>query len=318
MRWPVPPRAFTLVELLVVVAIIGILIGLMLPAIQAARESARRSNCSSNLRQLGLAALNFEASQGRFPPGFMAVDHQGQVAGGWAWGVYLMPFLEQTPLQNSLSVTKHTLSEVISNPDLLPMLQTNLTVFKCPSSPMEPLRQFQGSGAEMVATANYTCSRGFFDYTGNAHLTKRNNGVFYARSATRMREITDGTSNTFLLGERTVLPADRGNPSRWPSWCGPGGLGIGSTVSSSVSFAMNHPTSIHAFSSHHRGGATFCFADGSVRFIPDLIESATGGVDSGNGGTHDQFVEAAKQGTVGVYQLLGAINDRQHVDGAFE
>jgi prepilin-type N-terminal cleavage/methylation domain-containing protein len=62
-------RAFTLVELLVVIAIIGILVALLLPAIQAAREAARRSQCLSQIRQVGLAVLNYDATHKRFPPG---------------------------------------------------------------------------------------------------------------------------------------------------------------------------------------------------------------------------------------------------------
>ena len=310
---PASPHGFTLVELLVVIAIIGILIALLLPAVQAAREAARRTQCTNNLRQLGLAAHNHHTALRHFPPGFLAVDHHGEVAGGWAWGVFLMPFIEQSPLKDSLSASRYTLSQVIEDPALLPMLQMNLAVFNCPTSPMEPLREFRGPGSQMVATSNYTCSRGFFNYRGATHLAKRNNGVFYAESNTRIRDITDGTSNTIALGERTVLPEYANDPRRWPSWCGPGGLGIGSTVSSTVSVELNHPTNIHAFSSHHSGGANFCFADGSVRFISDSVESATGSVDSGCNGNHSDFVQAASQGLVGVYQLLGVKNDGQPI-----
>lgn len=310
-------NGFTLVELLVVIAIIGILIALLLPAVQAAREAARRMQCANNLKQLGLAAHNYHDSLRSFPPGFMAIDHMGTVAGGWAWGVFLMPYIEQSPLRDVLSPTKYTLSQVISDPALLPMLQMKLGVFTCPSSPMEALREFQGPGSQMVATGNYTCCRGFFSYSGATNLQKQNNGVFYAQSATSFRDVTDGTSNTFAFGERTVLDAHAQDPSKWPSWCGPGGLGIGSTVSSSVSHPMNHPTNMHSFSSHHPGGAMFCLVDGSVRFISETIPSATGGVATGNAGNHGDFVTAAALGNVGVYQLLGVRNDHQPVGSNF-
>jgi prepilin-type N-terminal cleavage/methylation domain-containing protein/prepilin-type processing-associated H-X9-DG protein len=301
---------FTLVELLVVIAVIGILIGLLLPAVQAAREASRRMQCANNLKQLGLGLHNYHAALNRFPPGFMAVNHLGQVRGGWAWGVFLMPFLEQCPLHDQLSATKYTLSQVIASPQLLPMLQLDLSVFRCPSSPMEKLREYQGGG-QLVATANYTCCRGFFSYRDGTHLLKRNNGLLYASSGVRLADVKDGTSHTMAVGERTVFTANANDPSKWPSWCGPGGLGIGSTVSSCVSVSLNHPTSIHAFSSHHPGGANFCFVDGSVHFLPDTIDSRDGGVDSGNAGTHEAFCLAAANNRVGLYQLLGVINDRQ-------
>jgi prepilin-type N-terminal cleavage/methylation domain-containing protein/prepilin-type processing-associated H-X9-DG protein len=308
-----PKRAFTLVELLVVIAIIGILIALLLPAVQAAREAARRLQCSNNLKQLGLAAHVYHDALHCFPPAFMAVDHQGQVSGGWAWGVFLMPYLEQSPLQDQLSVTRYTLAQVISDPALLPMLQMRLALFSCPSSPMEPLREFRGPGSQLVATANYTGCRGFFNIRDAAHLTMQNNGVFCGCSATRIEDIRDGTSNTFAIGERTVLRAHADDPRKWPSWCGPGGLGIGSTVSSAVCSKLNHPETIHAFSSHHPGGAMFCFADGSVHFITDTIESKTGGLETGNSGSQAAVLEAARQGRLGTYQLMGIRNDGQVV-----
>ncbi len=316
MRCQRSARAFTLIELLVVIAIIGILVAMLLPAVQAAREAGRRMRCSNNLKQLGLAMHLYHDSNKSFPPGFMAVNHMGEISGGWAWGVFLMPFIEQCPLQDRLSPSYYTLSQVITDPALLPMLQMDLSIFHCPSSPMEKLREFKGGG-QLVATANYTCCRGYFNYSGGAHLTKANDGVLYACSGTRMTDILDGTSNTICLGERTVFPANAGTPDKWPSWCGPGGLGIGSTVSSCVSVPINHPTNIHAFSSHHPGGSMFVFGDGAVHFLAESIDFRNAGIDAGNAGNHSDLCRAAAAKQVGLYQLLGVRNDNQPVSTDF-
>ena len=193
------------------------------------------------------------------------------------------------------------------------MLQTDLSVFRCPSSPIGPLRTHQGVPNPKVSSANYTCCRGFYNFSGTTHLTKRNNGVFYGESCTRIQEVTDGTSNTLALGERTPVGTNLQNDATWPSWCGPGGGGAMNTVSSSVSDRLNHPTSMHAFSSEHPGGALFCFVDGSVRFLSETIQSENAALPTGNTGDPGLFLQAAAQGKVGAYQLLGVRDDGQPI-----
>ena len=105
---------FTLVELLVVIAIIGILVGLLLPAVQAAREAARRMQCSNNLKQLGLAAHNFESAYKRFPPGLLTPGLQAGLAptplavefdkhSGVGHMVFLLPYMEQSAIYQGIS-----------------------------------------------------------------------------------------------------------------------------------------------------------------------------------------------------------------------
>lgn len=103
--------AFTLVELLVVIAIIGILVGLLLPAVQAAREAARRMSCQNNLKQYGLALLNYESAYKKFPLAIMGDPNRASDPlstgtrfddDGFGWQTAILPFIEQTNLYNIL------------------------------------------------------------------------------------------------------------------------------------------------------------------------------------------------------------------------
>ncbi len=111
---------FTLVELLVVIAIIGILVGLLLPAVQQAREAARRMQCSNNLKQLGLANLNYESTHKKFPIGFLDVRQTGNPLkdGGWSWATALLPYIEQSAIYNRFDLNFHPYGTVgtVSDP----------------------------------------------------------------------------------------------------------------------------------------------------------------------------------------------------------
>lgn len=128
--------AFTLLEVLVVIAIIGLLVNLMLPAVQAAREAARRLQCQNNLKQLGLATMNLESSTRRFPsggwgyqwPGFSDIGGQNEQPGSWTFTI--LPFMEQTALYE---LGRFQSAPASLDADLRLRLQTPVSTFHCPS-----------------------------------------------------------------------------------------------------------------------------------------------------------------------------------------
>ena len=135
---------FTLVELLVVIAIIGILVGLLLPAVQAAREAARRMQCSNNIKQLALALHNYESAHKSFPPGSISPRLSGTYpptapgtnqarTAGYSWSMFILPYIEQSAIYNATVGTQPVLGRIVADPLTLPLLQTPLATFRCPS-----------------------------------------------------------------------------------------------------------------------------------------------------------------------------------------
>ena len=238
---------FTLVELLVVVAIIAILIALMLPAIQAARAASRQSQCANNLRQLGLAVLNYEASHRRLPPGYRAEtgaqsrhrdENTWDAAPGWGWGAHLLPYLEETSLAKGFQ--KHL---PIWSEEYTSLVRTPISAFLCPSSsgPTEPFEIVDESGNALriegksvtVGRSHYVASHGQESCWGecgavrtgpvfrniytsetamvthNGDVSKVADGPFYRNSKTRVREVKDGMSKTIFLGEHSSNLSDK-------------------------------------------------------------------------------------------------------------
>jgi len=309
---------FTIIELLVVVAIIAVLVALLLPAIQQAREAARRLQCGNNLKQLALALHSYHELHNSFPPGWMrrppetdAQDEHGDlVDSSWSWGVFTLPGMDQANLYHNIDPDKNYLSDVMtpgSNINLgarvlVDDVRKPIASYRCPSDtgpdysmdPEKLLLKNDGTDAEPVPTNNYVGNNGSATKDEASYNAAGNefNGVFSASrlGAIRFRDITDGTSNTILIGERsTTLPNPVGGS---PLECGasnyigyrsgpiPGFFRPG-TLSANGRWGIN-PTSVTAcfrgFGSRHPGGATFALCDGSVRFISELIEMNTADV----------------------------------------
>jgi prepilin-type N-terminal cleavage/methylation domain-containing protein/prepilin-type processing-associated H-X9-DG protein len=188
-------RAFTLVELLVVIAIIGVLVALLLPAVQAAREAARRNTCKNNLKQLGLASLNYECSKKHLPPS-VKVDYSTTPAGSnIGWGVHgcLMPFMEQQSLKNLIKLEDPWDGQMaISN--------VRIVGFQCPSDTRSEEVRDTGANMPFLYPTNYGFNMGTWMVYDPATQTG-GDGVFYPNSNLPLARIADGTSNTLLAGE---------------------------------------------------------------------------------------------------------------------
>jgi prepilin-type N-terminal cleavage/methylation domain-containing protein/prepilin-type processing-associated H-X9-DG protein len=254
------PRGFTLVELLVVIVIIGVLMALLLPAVQAAREAARRASCRNNLRQIGIGLHAYHGVHGFFPPGYFA-DTTNWQGPHWSWSTYLLPYLEQQPLNNVLGVSAQTFGYGASFAPPCPATQTSLSVFVCPSDTGPRLNASKG----LHAKSNYRAVE---------------NGVFYLNSCTSTAEITDGTSNTLAIGECSLDP--NGQTYVGAIWAGMRGSdGQYVYISDAMWWIDSDPLycvngrAAQAFSSRHPGGTHFVFADGSVHFLQESIDGQT-------------------------------------------
>ena len=283
---------FTLVELLVVIAIIGVLVGLLLPAVQAAREAARRSQCTNNLKQFGLGMHNYESAKREFPAAAIR-----NVSGGksnpkdprFSPHARLLPYMEQASLAAMLNQNAGWEQDIHT-----PLRRTNVPGYACPSRPENDASYFQTGGKWELgpgefathylgvmgakglipgATSNYD-----IDTSTNQHGGFATNGVLIRDRAIAPSKITDGLSNTLMMGE---MSWDVGEKEAWL-----GGLSAAwqNSISSkniayplnsyrfdpSLNFLLINDTSFG--SEHTAGGANFLLADSSVRFVSDSVE----------------------------------------------
>jgi prepilin-type N-terminal cleavage/methylation domain-containing protein/prepilin-type processing-associated H-X9-DG protein len=284
--WLKRSRGFTLVELLVVIAIIGILVALLLPAIQAAREAARRTQCTNNLKQISLGLNNYHDTFRIFPPGAWNYANRGN---GLAWTVFILPFIEQQTVYEEFDFGRNSWN----NFNHLPGMNL-IPAYHCPSL---RLKNGAGGAGEQIGgkdpyTTHYYSVMGPqgvnpFGTTGPANYPTNGNanphggfatgGILYRNSTTRIGDVTDGTSNTMIVGE---ISWDEANCYR--NWVrGITGTGDGEAAGSlkNIEFGIrvvpyNGSNNFNdvSFGSQHPGGCQFAFADGSVTLITEAID----------------------------------------------
>lgn len=285
--------AFTLVELLVVIAIIGILVGLLLPAVQAAREAARRMSCSNNMKQHGLALHNYHDTFRVFPYGW---DKRGTV-----WNAHILPQIEQSAIYQTLVFQESGPGNwAYDGGRNEAAAGTLIPTYRCPSMALP--EHYENSGIPGRVPASYRGNSGnestSDDQSSKLAGTKaleelKQNGMFYACSKVKFRDVLDGTSHTIMIGESYTDPSfvkdgqgmDHwyiGSPQADPCRCdgGTGGTEFSEVVGSTyvmINARRKDPTLNGrlmelSFGSYHVGGAQFTLADGSVNFITDSID----------------------------------------------
>lgn len=213
-------RAFTIVELLVVIAVIGVLVGLLLPAVQAARETARRSVCQSNLKELALAALNYEVARQAFPVGARSdgSPKTTKASYGFSWFVGLLPYLEQQAIYARLDRKgPNSGLPLLNSANGKAVHEIVLPIFRCPSSPLSPtwrVGSFQVMTPSYVGISGASNDDGFDEPRVNVCCYSlvdgqiSGGGVLIANRAVAPAEITDGLSITLLAGEASEFVFD--------------------------------------------------------------------------------------------------------------
>ncbi|MFO0936718.1 MAG: DUF1559 domain-containing protein [Gemmataceae bacterium] len=287
-------KGFTLIELLVVIAIIAILIGLLLPAVQKVREAAVRTQCINNMHNIALACHSYHDANGFMPLAIEGSDQPNYFGTYphhhwyWSWMTSILPFVEQDNLYRMADTWDNT-----GNNYCYPWSTTNTALgtpvktWQCPMDQRQLVAQDEGG--YLVAFTGIVATRGT--------MQKLNDGVI-CNTRVRMTSISDGSSNTFMVGERPpsgdwffgwwFAGAGYVNPSNGYLQNGTGDVVLGTADTDfppALAFSFNGgyscASTMYQFQpgkitnncdmahywSLHSGGANFGMADGSVRFV---------------------------------------------------
>jgi prepilin-type N-terminal cleavage/methylation domain-containing protein len=301
-------NAFTLIELLVVIAIIAILIALLLAAVQRVREMAARAGCANNLKQIGLATHNYLSIHGTFPPAWQSLPAPDPAVPATASSVgpsvfvLLLPYLEQDNVSKQINLSQGTLNPA-NMPPINQAYAAVISSYLCPSAPGEGAVDYSTALNLSFANLNYNgidyppgLIFGRIDYAPDCGTqfgtqddgSPGNLGIISLPplSATRIEDITDGTSNTLLFVEVAGRPKFYGNkgliagastvPQGGGGWADPFGYaltngslsdGSGDQPGTCAANCSNNGE-IYAF---HPGGFNAAFGDGTVRFVSETI-----------------------------------------------
>lgn len=288
-------RGFSLIELLVVLAVFGLLIGLLLPAVQKVRVAAARTSCGNKLKQLALAGHLYHDAFERLP----SVHEPPQTTYPYlSWAAHLLPYLDQKPLWDAV-VARYAVSKDPFGDKHLGVRDQPVVAFACPADGRAQVpwqvKTLQGKDIRIAPLS-------YLGVTGEDH--KKKNGVFYDRSRTRLTDVRDGTSNTLMIGER---------PPSFDLIYGWWYAGIGQDMAGSLDTVLgvrelngvtdrpiyttcprgpaafrdgrtDDPCAVFHFWSLHGGGVNFAACDGSVRFLGYTADAVLPALATINGG----------------------------------
>lgn len=286
-------NGFTLIEVMVVLAIIAIGLSLTMPAILKSRADARRDQCKKHLKVIGIALHNYHDVHSTLPPAWIGHSPEPGPLLQFGWTTMLLPYLDDWKLYEELD---------FENPGQTPQkqLKTQLKYARCPADPTPSLNSLRGS----FGTTNYSGNFGPVaaprwanadsgsSWPGQLPTLTTTNGMFHLNSKVRIRDCKDGLSNIIMVGERSV-------ESRAGIWMGVRGNEFEDDQVTDCSFGNEINVGDNSFSSRHIGGANFSIGDGSVRFISNSIDSRPADPSSPEGGTFQRLSHRSDGKTIG-------------------